>query len=168
MARVEMMNAVGGFNPGIVAGEDTELCYRIRKNGWKVYHSSTLMGVHDSKINNFIQFFNRCMRTGYAFQQISNIYRGQADGLFIKENRSNWILGGIIPLAAVILIPWTSGLSLLLLLAYPILIARIYIKLRGRWSDKDVLLYAFVCAASKIPGFLGACQYWCSRLTSSK
>ena len=162
MVRVEVIQAIGGFNPTIIAGEDTEFCYRIRKNGWKIYHSKALMGTHENKIDNFIDFFKRCMRTGFAYQQLSNIYKGQ--GLFVKENRSNWILGGLIPIAAILLTPFTYGWSLLLLLTYPLLIARIFFRLHGRWKDKDVLLYACSCAASKIPGFIGACRYWCWRL----
>ena len=33
MMRVECFRAVGGFNPDLIAGEEPELCFRLRERG---------------------------------------------------------------------------------------------------------------------------------------
>jgi GT2 family glycosyltransferase len=36
MMRVEAFQQVGGFNPALIAGEEPELCVRLRQKGWKI------------------------------------------------------------------------------------------------------------------------------------
>lgn len=159
MIRADVFFKLGGFNPTMIGGEDPELCYRVRQQGWKVFHSPALMGIHDSKIYHFKDFWKRCIRTGYSYQQISCLYAHAHEKLFLRENISNWVYGGLIPLAALGLAYFTSGWSLAFLLIYPVLIARIYLKLRNQWKPSLAFAYAVTCTISKFPGFYGACKY---------
>ena len=159
MIRAEVFTEIGGFNPKIIAGEEPELCYRLRKQGWKIWHINTLMGTHDSKVLTFPQFFKRSMRTGYAYQQISCLYSKTDEKLFFKENLSNWFYGGIIPLLTLLLIPIFSFWSLGILLIYPLLILRIFWKMKNHWQPHLAFFYALACVAAKFPGVLGACRY---------
>ena len=36
LVRVEAFEAVGGFRPELIAGEEPELCMRLREKGWKI------------------------------------------------------------------------------------------------------------------------------------
>lgn len=159
MVRATIFRNVKGFNTDILSGEDTEFCLRIRRLRWKIFHTPQIMGVHNSHVDTFPTFWKRSMRTGYAYQQISQMYINDPEKLFVKENRSNWIFGGLIPLAALFLIPFTSGWSLLLLLAYPLLIVKIYLNINQQIPPKMAFLYSVHCAMMKIPGFIGALQF---------
>lgn len=159
MMRTDAFCKLGGFNPAIIGGEDTELCYRVRQAGWKILCIDTAMATHDSKIYTLNDFCNRCIRTGYGYQQISSLYAHENEKLFLRENISNWIYGGILPIAMLVLLPLTSGWSLLFLLAYPILAARIYFRTPEQWKSRLAFAYAITCVISKFPGFYGACKY---------
>jgi GT2 family glycosyltransferase len=159
MIRTDVFSKLGGFNPMIIGGEDTELCYRVRQQGWKIFHSAAPMGIHDTKIYGIKDFWKRCARTGYGYQQISSLYAHAHEKLFLRENISNWIYGGIIPIAALGLAFVTSGWSLILFLIYPILIVRIYFSLKNRWGPSLAFAYAVACTIGKFPGFYGACKY---------
>jgi GT2 family glycosyltransferase len=159
MIRSDVFVKIGGFNPKIIAGEDPELCYRLRKEGWKIWQINTLMGVHDSKILTFSQFLKRSMRTGYAYQQISCMYCKTDEKLFFKENLSNWFYGGLIPLLTLLLVPIFSFWSLGILLIYPLLIMRIFWRKKKYWKPHLAFFYALTCTAAKFPGVLGACRY---------
>ncbi len=153
LVRVAALKQVDGFDETIVGGEDSDLGYRLRHKGWKIFHLPIAMGMHDSNIQCFSQLLKRMMRAGACFQQISKKER-----LFFRENLSNWILGGILPLLILLSLPWTYW-GLLLLAAYPLLFLKISLQLKKEWPLSDRLLYASFCVLSKFPGFIGACKY---------
>lgn len=51
----EIFRQVGGFNPDISGGEDSELCFRI--SGWKIKQLDHKMATHDSKITPLLPNF---------------------------------------------------------------------------------------------------------------
>lgn len=157
MIRAHVFLQIGGFNQDFAGGEEPELCYRVREKGWKIFQSDALMGIHDSRVFSFKQFCKRCVRTGYAYQQISTVYADTPEKLFLRENISNWIYGGIIPIVTIALIPFTSGWSLILLIIYPLLFVRIYLRMK-RWKSSLAFAYALTCVITKFPGFYGACK----------
>ncbi|NJN88847.1 MAG: glycosyltransferase family 2 protein, partial [Leptolyngbyaceae cyanobacterium SL_7_1] len=72
--------------------------------------------------------------------------------------------GLLVPAAAIGLAMPTHGLSLFLLLGYPVLIWRIDRARRQRGdTPADARLYAFLCVLSKFPQFLGQLKYWLNR-----
>jgi glycosyltransferase involved in cell wall biosynthesis len=163
MIRTQVFLDVGGFNSEIAAAEDSELCYRIRQKGWKIFHMNVPMGIHDTQIFNFRHFCKRCVRTGYAYQQVSMLYKNNEEKIFLRENLSNWIYGGVIPVLAIGLMPLSHGLSLLLFLIYPFLFGRIFFRMKKCWNPLLAFLYAFMCVITKFPGFYGACKYLLKR-----
>lgn len=164
MCKVTAIQQVEGFNELLIGAEDTDFCYRIRKKGWKILHIPVPMGVHDSSIKSFRDFWRRSMRTGYAFSQVSQFHWNDSERLFARENISTFIFGGIIPILTLTLAPWTGGFSLLLLLVYPLLFWRIYRKAEKHWSKQEACLYAASCILAKFPGFIGACKFYINSL----
>jgi GT2 family glycosyltransferase len=55
--RVAAFEQVGGFRLGLVAGEEPELCLRLREQGWKVWRLDTAMAVHDAAMTRFGQWW---------------------------------------------------------------------------------------------------------------
>ena len=45
MARIVALNQVGGFDPSMIAGEEPELCIRLRQQGWKTVQLDAEMAV---------------------------------------------------------------------------------------------------------------------------
>ena len=159
MIRKEALIEIHGFNEEIIGGEDSELCFRLRNQGWQIFNLGIPMGIHDSGISSLLPLMKRMRRAGYCFQQISCLHEDQSERLFYKENISNWIYGGLIPLLICFLAVTKGPWSFLLLAVYPFLFLKIYLHLSKEWSFSDRVIYSVFCVLSKFPGFLGACDY---------
>ena len=67
MVRVEALRQVGGYSTTILAGEDFDLCLRMRKAGWRVLRVAAEMARHDMAMTRFGQWWRRSVHTGYAY-----------------------------------------------------------------------------------------------------
>ena len=169
MMRVAAFQQVGGFNPTLIAGEEPELCVRLRQNRWKIFRLDADMTLHDAQMTRFSQWWKRAMRAGHAYAEGSWLHGGEPERHWVKETRSIWLWGLFIPLLAVGSAWHTHGLSLLLLLGYPLQFARIFINLRRQnTSSKDAAFYAFSCVVGKFAQVEGALKFLRTRLLGSK
>ena len=83
---------------------------------------------------------------------------------WVRESRSGWMWGLLLPMIALGFAWSTSGLSLLLLVGYPLLIGRVYRYRQSRGDlPLDARLYAFFCVLSKLPQAIGQIKYWLTR-----
>lgn len=109
--RVAAIIDAGGFDPLVIAGEEPELCARLRRKGWKISRLDVPMTIHDANMMHAHQWWVRSVRSGYGYAQVwrktnasggPSIYGRQiASALF-------WTLG-ILVLALVVSIvssPW--------------------------------------------------------------
>ncbi len=69
LVRLSAFNQVGGFNAKVIAGEEPELCVRLRSVGWKIRRLDAEMTWHDAAMNRFSQWWRRAKRAGYAYAQ---------------------------------------------------------------------------------------------------
>ena len=53
--RVRALQECGGFDEGLIAGEEPELCFRLRAKGWKILRIESDMGRHDAAMTRFGQ-----------------------------------------------------------------------------------------------------------------
>jgi glycosyltransferase involved in cell wall biosynthesis/GT2 family glycosyltransferase len=165
--RADAFRAVGGFRAGLVAGEEPELCARLRTVGWKVLRVDAEMTRHDAAMRRFGQWWRRNVRAGYACAECSRLHRAGPVRLWVREARSNWFWGLLFPLVVLAAAPFTTGLSLLLLLGYMVLRLRVYRTRRRRGaSPADARLYAAFCVVGKFPQMLGQLRYLWGRLRS--
>lgn len=67
MVRVDAFAAVDGFNDIIIAGEEPELCFRLRNGGWRITRADRLMTIHDTDITRLAQWARRSVRSGDAY-----------------------------------------------------------------------------------------------------
>ena len=67
--RVEALAQVSGYDPSLIAGEEPELCFRLRERGWRVLRLGAPMTIHDADIHEFRQFWLRCKRNGHALAE---------------------------------------------------------------------------------------------------
>ena len=67
--RTEPFRQVGGFSPDLIAGEEPDLCHRIRRAGWRIRRIEGEMTVHDAAMTRFRQWWQRNRRSGYAMAE---------------------------------------------------------------------------------------------------
>lgn len=160
MVRVKAFQEVEGFNPTIIAGEEPELCVRLRQNGWKILRIDADMTIHDAQMTKFSQWWKRMLRSGHAYAEGASLHGSPPERHWVKETRSIWLWGLIIPLTAIILMGITKGFSLLLFGFYPLITYRIYRYYQQRGLNyKDAAIYALSCMMGKIPQVQGQIQF---------
>jgi glycosyltransferase involved in cell wall biosynthesis len=95
MMRLDAFHALGGFDPSVTAGEEPELCQRLRDEGWSIVRLSADMAWHDSAILSFRQWWRRTVRGGYGGMDVASRFARGRDGLFVGQLRSarRWTIG---------------------------------------------------------------------------
>ena len=83
MIRAEAFEEVGGFDPTASAGEEPELCQRLRQAGWTVWRVDAEMTRHDLAMTRFRQWWRRQYRSGYNGLDILTRFPGE-DRLFAR------------------------------------------------------------------------------------
>jgi glycosyltransferase involved in cell wall biosynthesis/GT2 family glycosyltransferase len=165
--RVAAFREAKGYRPSLVAGEEPDLCTRLRGAGWKVHRLDAEMSLHDAAMTRFGQWWKRSLRAGHAFAECSRLHRAGRVQLWVRQSRSNWFWGLLLPLIALAAAPLTYGSSLVLLLGYVVLAVRIY---RGRRRlgacAPDARLYAAFCVLGKFAQVCGQMRYYWGRWLS--
>jgi GT2 family glycosyltransferase len=170
MMRVSAFQQVGGFNASCICGEEPELCVRLRAAGWKVLRVDAEMTLHDAAMTRFGQFWKRQVRGGWAYAEGAAMHGNPPERHNVKQRRSVWLWGLILPIVAIALAWPTRALSLLLLpLGYAVLAAKIYRYRRGRGdTPRDARRYAAFVAIGKVPEALGQLRYYRTRLSGRR
>lgn len=169
MMRVAAFQSVGGFNPDLIAGEEPELCVRLRQANWKIWRLDAEMTLHDAQMTHFSQWWKRTVRSGHAYAEGFWLHGRPPECHWRRESRSIWFWGLLFPLVALSLAWITGGLSLLLLLAYPATMSRVFINLRRQdWAPKSAILYAGFCVLGKFAQLGGTLKFWQNQLLGKK
>ena len=157
MIKLKPFLDVGGFNPAIIAGEEPDLCYRLRKVGGRIFHLDTPMVHHDANILKFNQWWKRSIRGGYAYANGFILHRKDKRGYYAKEVRSIIIWGFSMPLFILLLSLFVNFFFFCLYAIYPIQLLRMSLSKwkRNNCSEKDSLLFSFFTILSKVPQFIG-------------
>jgi GT2 family glycosyltransferase len=165
MMRVSAFRQVGGFDPAIIAGEEPELCVRLRREGWTIRRIAAEMTLHDAAMSRFGQWWKRAVRSGHAFAEGAALHGASPERHYVKQRRSLFFWGLVNPLLALGLAYITRGWSLALLFGYPALALRILRAGRARGlSSHDARTYAVFCVLAKFPEGLGQMAYIAARL----
>lgn len=101
MYRADYFRDVDGFDPSVVAGEEPELCARLRAAGHKIVRLPDQMAWHDSAMHRFAQWWKRQVRGGYGGMDVAQRFeRQRGGGSFTRQIRSAWFWTLGIPAAA--------------------------------------------------------------------
>ncbi len=165
MMRVEAFQQVGGFNSTLIAGEEPELCVRLRQKGWKILRLDAEMTVHDAQITRFSQWWKRSLRGGYAYAEGAWLHGNSPERHWVKESLSIWFWGLLLPLLACGMAWQANGLSLWLLVGYPLQTYRIYRLMQQRgFRSKHAALYALFGILGRCPNLLGHLKFFLNKL----
>jgi len=74
LARVSALRSVGGYNPALIAGEEPDLCLRLRRRGWTIHCIAAPMTTHDVAIAGFGQWWRRSRRAGFATARLVHLH----------------------------------------------------------------------------------------------
>src|SRR6476661_3641199 len=97
MMRAEAFRQVGGYNPAVIAGEEPEMCVRLRAKGWKIARLDAEMTSHDADMTRFGQFWKRMVRGGHAYAEGAWMYGRPPERHWVKETRGIVVWGIAIP-----------------------------------------------------------------------
>lgn len=162
LMRVDAFENVHGFRPDLIAGEEPELCVRLRASGWKIWRLDQEMTMHDAAITRFWQWWKRTRRCGYAYAEGAHLHGDPPERHRVAESRRVWIWGLAIPLAVICLIVVFGVWGMALLLVYPVQIIRL--ALRGSQSVKRSWWHALFLVLGKFPEAIGQLNFLYNRL----
>ena len=170
MFRRSVFEQVGGYRDSMIAGEEPELCVRIRGEGWSVVRIDREMTQHDAAMNRFGQFWKRAKRAGHAYAEGAALHGSGPDRHGVRQTRSAILWGLMLPMTAVLLGWWSMGLSLLVLVVlYALQAWRIARKelAKGR-SGSDAWLMGVATMLAKFAQVAGIALYWRKRLAGQQ
>jgi glycosyltransferase involved in cell wall biosynthesis len=122
---VSAFRSVTGYRTELICGEEPEMCIRLRRAGWRVWHLHIPMTVHDAAILHFSQWWTRMVRSGYAYAQGLFLHGASLERHGVRESMRIWWWGVILPALIVTCTPMFGGRALLLFLIYPLQFLRL-------------------------------------------
>jgi hypothetical protein len=169
LMRIPALAEVGGFEASLIAGEEPELCLRLRRRGHRILRIDAEMTRHDANITRFSQWWKRTERSGYAYADSFALHRGEPGRYGEKQVRSNFVWGGLVPALALGLAGVSTALAVLLLGGYPLLAVRVYATARRRGlSRRDARLFAVFVTLGKLPSAIGQFRCFWRRLRGQR
>jgi len=163
MRRKALLRAQG-FDESLIAGEEPELCRRMRAHGYQILHIDHPMTGHDLAVMHLSQYWRRATRAGHAYAEVSGRFRGSNDPSWSSERRSNLIRGSFWPVSLVVAI--LSGIHFgfipiaLWLALFALLSVRSAWKSHWKTDNKlTLLLYGIHSHLQQVPICVGQLQY---------
>lgn len=160
LMRLEALQEVGGFNPSLIAGEEPELCLRLRASGWTIWRLDAEMTLHDADLTRFSQWWKRNTRAGHAFAEGAAMHGHSPERHGVRQTRSALFWGALLPLITLFGLAFTPW-SLALLLAWPAQVLRLRQR-REPWPR------AFFLTLGKLPEAQGILGYWWQRFRGKR
>jgi glycosyltransferase involved in cell wall biosynthesis len=169
MVRVDAFKQVNGYNANVIAGEEPEMCVRLRAKSWQVWRIDAEMTLHDAAMTKFSQWWRRSVRAGHAYAEGYAMHGALPERHWARENRSNWIWGAMLPMliigsavaAAASGVTWMWWIAIAFLLLYPLQVIRVGLR-SGSFA------YASFVVLGKFPQMLGQLKYHLSRFNGNR
>jgi GT2 family glycosyltransferase len=167
MMRVEALRAVGGYRESLIAGEEPELCLRLRAAGWQVWRLDAEMTAHDAAIHRFGQWWRRSRRAGHAFAEGAALHGAPPERHWVAETRRAFLWAfGPTGLALGLGLVGGPAVAALPLLAYPAQVLRL--ARRGGAGRRVAWEAAVFSVLGKFPEAVGALEYRLARLRGGR
>lgn len=161
LMRREALDQIGGYNPALIAGEEPEMCVRLRAKGWQIWRLDAEMTLHDAAMTRFSQWWKRTRRGGHAAAEGMAMHGGGPERLGRSMTLRALAWGLALPVASLALAALTGPWALALLLVYPLQILRLARRLGGH---RDAWERALFLTLGKFAEAAGVLEYWIRRL----
>ena len=162
--RRKALQETGGFDEGLIAGEEPELCRRMRARGYKILHIDQPMTGHDLHITRCSQYWKRAIRAGHAYAEVSQRFRNSDDPFWASERKGNMTRGicwAASLAAAIVAGLWFGPVPIALWFALLLLLS-LRSAWKARWKTADqftLLLYGIHSQLQQLPIFVGQLGY---------
>ena len=162
LMRIEAFEQVGGYRADVIAGEEPELCVRLRAAGWRVFRLDADMTLHDAAMTRFGQWWRRALRSGYGSALGAQLHGAPPERHGVWASRRAWLWGLWLPLAClasgVFLGPWGWAAWLI----YPAQVVRQVVRNRGTpWERATLALFQML---ARFPECAGQIRFLTDRL----
>ena len=161
LMRVAALQEVKGFNPGMIAGEEPELCVRLRAAGWRIWRLDAEMTLHDAAMTRVGQWWQRARRAGHAYAEGAALHGHRPERHNVAQTRRAIFWGLALPAATLIALLVQPLLGVLLLLVWPLQVARLW----RRYGDGAL---ALAMTFGKLAEGQGVLMYVWRRLTGAR
>ena len=178
MFRADAFRGSGGFDPTVMAGEEPELCLRLRHAGWTLRRLDAEMTLHDAALLRFGQWWRRQVRSGFGCLDVATRFEVGGERLFQKPTRSArvWAVGWPLAVVAAAALGslaggWKLGAAAaaVVALAVPAQVMKLALAAvrRGRPAGVAVA-HGALTMASKWAFFLGQVRYLRNRAAGNR
>lgn len=118
LIRMAAIRQVGGYSDDLIAGEEPDMCLRMRQKGWTVRRIDAEMTLHDAAITTFGAWWRRTRRAGYAYAAHVRRHGRAADPQWRRQVRSIlfWGMGWPLAMSALALLSAALSAALALLI----------------------------------------------------
>lgn len=165
LMRSTALSEVGGFNPALIAGEEPELCVRLRKAGWEIWRLDAEMTLHDASMTRFGQWWKRARRGGHAFAEGAALHGAPPERHGVAGTVRALAWGLVLPLILLLLTIFVSPWALLGIGIYLVQVVRL--ALRGDPGTRESWEKAFFSMLIKFPETFGVLEYAYGRILHS-
>lgn len=161
LMRSAAFDAVGGYNDTLIAGEEPELCVRLRGAGWTVWRLDVEMTWHDADITRLGRWWARARRAGHAYAEGAALHGAPPERHNLAQVRRAMLWGAVLPLVALPGAVLIHPAALLILLLWPLQVIRLA-RRSGDWRQ------ALFLTLAKLPEAQGILEYHLRRLTGRR
>lgn len=158
--RRQAFDQAGGYRPQLIAGEEPELCVRLRDKGWKIWRIDHEMTLHDADITTLRQWWRRTKRAGHAFAEVATLHRHSPNGIWRRNMSRSIVWGGVMP-ALIVAGSLLHPAALAALAIYPAQVARIA---AGQGFSRKGWRDGFFSVLGKFAEFQGAASWAVNRI----
>lgn len=166
LMRIEAISAIGGYRESLIAGEEPELCVRLRQKGWRIWRLDAPMTTHEAGMLYFGQWWKRSTRAGYAFAEGAYLHGAAPEYHWVSESKRAWCWGFYIPLVIFISFIIKPVIGAILLLLYPLQMLRL--SLKSNRALRQACLQSFFLVVGKFAEVIGQFKFLWHRYTNKK
>jgi glycosyltransferase involved in cell wall biosynthesis len=165
LMRRTVLELVDGFDEDLIAGEEPEMCRRIRGRGFTILHIDQPMTLHDLAITRWQQYWKRAVRAGHAYAEVADRFRQTPSPLWRDEVRRSRVravglmglLGGGLLTSLLTQSPWYVMCGFVIFLVLLCSTA-----LKASWKARSpvtLLLYSVHAHLQHLPLMVGQFEY---------
>lgn len=103
LVRTSALLAVDGYDSALMAGEEPEMCLRLREQGWKIHRLDAPMTIHDADMLRFGQWWTRARRSGFGYAQVWHATKRRQAPLYARELSRAVLWAGVVPIVTLLL-----------------------------------------------------------------
>lgn len=131
LMRWRALEDVGGYHPNLIAGEEPEMCLRMRRVGWQIWRLDAEMTLHDAAMTTLGQFWKRMQRSGFAAAEGAQMYGRAPERHGVATVRRALLWAVCFPTVIVLGLCILGPVALWGLLLYPAQVLRLALRKGG-------------------------------------